>query len=112
VALAGRCTVPVDLQVPPLGRLQPVVESTAYFVVAEALANLAKHSGATACRITVRLAPGGLLVTVQDDGVGGADIAKGHGLAGLTDRVQSAGGVLGIDSRSGAGTAISAALPL
>jgi signal transduction histidine kinase len=111
VALAGRCTVEVQLDAPELGRREPAVESTAYFVVAEALTNVAKHSRATACRVVVAAMPGGLLVTVQDDGVGGADIAKGHGLAGLSDRVQAAGGVLGIDSRDGAGTTVTAALP-
>ena len=101
-ALAGRCTVPVVLDTPPLPRLEPAVESTAYFVVAEALTNVAKHSQATEAQVTVRLSASGLMVTVADDGIGGASMAKGHGLAGLSDRVRAAGGVLSIDSTDGA----------
>jgi signal transduction histidine kinase len=111
VALAGRCSIPVDLDVPPLERLDPAVESTAYFVVAESLTNVAKHSMATECRVTVHRSASGLLVIVRDDGVGGASLSKGHGLAGLADRVQAAGGVLSVDSTIGAGTTITVALP-
>ena len=111
-ALAGRCTVPVDLDAPPIGRLDPAVESTAYFVVAEALTNVAKHSRATEAQVSVRPSGGGLLITVADDGIGGASTAKGHGLAGLDDRVRATGGVLDIDSPAGNGTTLRAALPL
>jgi signal transduction histidine kinase len=111
-ALAGRCTVPVDLDAPPIERLDPAVESTAYFVVAEALTNVAKHSQAGEVRVSVHRLATGLLVSVDDDGVGGASLAKGHGLAGLDDRVQSAGGVLSVDSPIGGGTRLTAALPI
>jgi signal transduction histidine kinase len=111
-ALAGRCTVPVDLDLPDRERLEPSVESTAYFVVAEALTNVAKHSGASECQVALRRQDGYLVVTVADDGVGGAHPAKGHGLAGLADRVQAAGGALNVDSPLGAGTTIIATLPL
>ncbi|SDT71980.1 sensor histidine kinase [Actinoplanes derwentensis] len=111
-ALAGRCTVPVDLDAPPLERLDPGVESTAYFVVAEALTNVAKHSHANEVQVSVQRIATGLIVTVSDDGVGGASLAKGHGLAGLDDRVRAAGGVLAVDSREGEGTRLTAALPL
>jgi signal transduction histidine kinase len=111
-ALAGRSLVPVDLETGNVGRLDATVESAAYFVVAEALTNIAKHSQATECRITVRRVEGALLVSVADDGVGGAHVAKGHGLAGLADRVQAAGGVLTVESPDGGGTAVNAALPL
>ena len=111
-ALAGRCTVPVDLDTPPLDRLDPAVESTAYFVVAEALTNVAKHSHASEVQVSVQRIATGLIVTVTDDGVGGASLAKGHGLAGLDDRVRAAGGVLAVDSPDGAGTTLTAALPL
>ncbi|HEU4348625.1 MAG TPA: sensor histidine kinase [Actinoplanes sp.] len=111
-ALAGRSTVPVDLDAPPIGRLDPAVESTAYFVVAEALTNVAKHSQATEVQVSVRPSGSGLLITVSDDGVGGAGTAKGHGLAGLADRVRAAGGVLDIDSPAGNGTTLRAAVPL
>ncbi|MBG0565148.1 sensor histidine kinase [Actinoplanes aureus] len=111
-ALAGRCTVPVDLDAPPIERLDPAVESTAYFVVAEALTNVAKHSHATEVQVTVQRIATGLLVTVADDGVGGASLAKGHGLAGLDDRVRAAGGVLAVESAEGEGTRLTAALPI
>jgi signal transduction histidine kinase len=111
-ALAGRSTVPVDLDAPPMSRLDPAVESTAYFVVAEALTNVAKHSGAGEVQVSLRRYNGSLMVTVADDGVGGASLAKGHGLAGLADRVQAAGGVLTVQSPDGAGTTLTAALPV
>ncbi|WIN00681.1 sensor histidine kinase [Actinoplanes oblitus] len=111
-ALAGRCTVPVDLDAPVAERLDPAVESTAYFVVAEALTNVAKHSHASEVRVSVERLATGLLVTVADDGVGGASLAKGHGLAGLDDRVKAAGGVLAVESPEGDGTRLTAALPI
>jgi signal transduction histidine kinase len=111
-ALAGRCTIPVDLDAPPIERLDPAVESTAYFVVAESLTNVAKHSQASEVHVSVQRLATGLLVSVSDDGVGGASLAKGHGLAGLDDRVRAAGGVLSLDSPEGDGTRITAALPL
>jgi signal transduction histidine kinase len=111
-ALAGRCTVPVDLDAPSTERLDPAVESTAYFVVAEALTNVAKHSNASEVQVSVQRIATGLLVTVADDGVGGASLAKGHGLAGLDDRVRAAGGVLDVESPAGGGTRLTAALPI
>jgi signal transduction histidine kinase len=111
-ALAGRCTVPVDLDAPVFERLDPGVESTAYFVVAEALTNVAKHSQASEVQVTVQRIATGLMVSVADDGVGGASLAKGHGLAGLDDRVKAAGGVLAVESPEGEGTRLTAALPL
>jgi signal transduction histidine kinase len=111
-ALAGRCTVPVVLDAPEMGRLDPAVESTAYFVVAEALTNVAKHSRAGEAKVSVRPSGGGLLITVSDDGVGGASTAKGHGLAGLADRVRAAGGILDVESADLRGTTIRAAIPL
>jgi signal transduction histidine kinase len=111
-ALAGRCTVPVDLDAPVVERLDPAVESTAYFVVAESLTNVAKHSHASEVQVSVQRIATGLLVTIADDGVGGASVAKGHGLAGLEDRVHAAGGVLAVDSPIGGGTRLTAALPI
>ena len=111
-ALAARSTVPVDLDAPPMNRLDPAVESTAYFVVAEALTNVAKHSHASEVQVSVQRIATGLLVTVADDGVGGASLAKGHGLAGLDDRVRAAGGVLAVESPEGEGTRLTAALPI
>jgi signal transduction histidine kinase len=111
-ALAGRCTIPVDLDAPVTERLEPTVESTAYFVVAEALTNVAKHSHANEVQVTVERLAAGLMITVADDGVGGASLAKGHGLAGLDDRVRAAGGVLHVESSGGTGTRLTAALPI
>jgi signal transduction histidine kinase len=104
--------VPVELQVQlPEARLAPVVENTAYFVVSEALANVAKHSDATTCRVEV-VRDGGLLrVVVEDDGAGGAVLAPGHGLAGLTDRLRAVDGVLTVDSPRGGPTRLTAELP-
>ncbi len=111
-ALAGRCTIPVDLDAPQIERLEPSLESTAYFVVAEALTNVAKHSNANEVQVSVRRNGTGLMVMVADDGVGGASLAKGHGLAGLDDRVRAAGGVLDVESPARGGTRLTAALPL
>jgi signal transduction histidine kinase len=110
-ALAGRSMVPVELSVNEPGRLDTSVENTAYFVVAEALTNVAKHSYAQECRVTLVRHNGHLTVTVTDDGVGGADLSKGHGLAGLDDRVRAAGGLLAVFSPIGGPTTITADLP-
>lgn len=111
-ALASRGTVPIGLSIDEkLPRLTPIVENTAYFVVAEALANLAKHSQARAAAVDVVRIDGRLAVTVLDDGVGGAHMAKGHGLAGLADRVRAADGTLTVDSPVGGPTVIRAELP-
>jgi signal transduction histidine kinase len=111
-ALAGRSQVPVDLAVAAdLGRLDPVVENTLYFVTAEALTNVAKHSQATTCTVTVAGGEGRVGVLIVDDGGGGAHVAKGHGLAGLDDRVRAAGGTLAITSPTGGPTEIRAEIP-
>lgn len=111
-ALAARATVPVDVDVPlDLPRLAPMAEQTAYFTVAEALANVAKHSAATKASVNVDLAGNLLTATITDDGRGGAHVAKGHGLAGLTDRLQAAGGALWVSSPPGGPTSIRAEIP-
>jgi signal transduction histidine kinase len=111
-ALAARSTVPIRLELPEeLGRLDPVTEQTAYFAVAEALTNLAKHSGAGGATVSMAVADDRLAVTVSDDGVGGAHLAKGHGLAGLADRLHSAGGELWVSSPPGGPTHIRAEVP-
>jgi len=110
--VSARGVIPVELAVEPdLGRLPAVAENTAYFVVAEALANVAKHSRATACAVQVCRVDGRLRVAVADDGQGGAHVAKGHGLAGLADRVRAAGGTLGVSSPAGGPTEIRVELP-
>ncbi|WP_262282934.1 sensor histidine kinase [Micromonospora sp. MA102] len=115
-ALAARALVPTELVVDDelgtaAGRLDPALESTAYFVVAEALTNVAKHSRADACRVEVIRKVGRLEITVADDGIGGAHLAKGHGLSGIADRVRAAGGTLEVASPTGGPTRIHAELP-
>ncbi|WFE37002.1 sensor histidine kinase [Micromonospora sp. WMMD998] len=115
-ALAARALVPTELLVDDElgragGRLDPGLESTAYFVVAEALTNVAKHSRANACRVEVTRKVGRLEITVTDDGIGGAHLAKGHGLSGIDDRVRAAGGTLEVASPAGGPTRIHAELP-
>ena len=119
-SLAGRCTVQVDLDValPDGQRLPEPVEETAYFVVAESLTNVAKHSAARSCRVGVRREQdprGGrgevVVVEVEDDGRGGAHPAKGHGLAGLVDRVAGVDGRLDVYSPDGGPTRVVAVLP-
>jgi signal transduction histidine kinase len=115
-ALAGRGVIPVDLSIEPAlgmpeGRLDPAVESAAYFVVAESLTNVAKHSKATVCRISVGRTGGTLRVEIADDGEGGAHISKGHGLAGLADRVHATGGRLEVASPVGGPTLVVANIP-
>ncbi len=111
-ALAARSPVPVELTVDlPAERLAPVTENTAYFVVSEALANVAKHSDAGLCRVALACDSDRLHVVVEDDGTGGAVLAPGHGLAGLTDRLHAVDGQLTVDSPRGGPTRLSAELP-
>jgi signal transduction histidine kinase len=110
-SLAERSPVDVDVRADLDGRLPPAVEATAYFVVAEALTNTAKHAVAQRATVTARQADGRLRIEIVDDGVGGADIEAGTGLRGLEDRVAALGGTLRVDSRPGTGTAISVELP-
>jgi PAS domain S-box-containing protein len=110
--LALRSTTPVELDVTTDTRLPEPIEVAAYFVVSEALANATKH--AQASRIDVSVAPrnGRLLLSIRDDGVGGADSGHGSGLVGLHDRVEALGGTIRIESPPGAGTLLVVALPL
>jgi signal transduction histidine kinase len=110
-ALASVVHVPVTVEVDGDLRLPGPVESAAYFVVSEALANVAKHARATHATVAVRLANGRLTVDVTDDGVGGADAAHGSGLRGLADRVAALDGTLSVESPEGGGTRLHAELP-
>ncbi|MEE1772479.1 histidine kinase [Streptomyces sp. JV185] len=111
-ALAARCAVPAELDAgPAISRLDPAVETAAYFVVAEALTNVAKHSRARRCTVGMRHSEEILRVWVTDDGVGGAALAKGHGLQGLADRVRGVGGRLRVVSPEDGPTTITAELP-
>jgi signal transduction histidine kinase len=109
-ALAERAPVPVDVEV-SVGPLPASVEAAAYFVIAEALTNVAKHAQAGGARVTARRAGGVLHVEVSDDGVGGAD-PNGNGLAGLRDRVAALGGEFEVTPVRSSGTRIAAAIPL
>jgi signal transduction histidine kinase len=111
-SLAIRAPIAVTTEVDVTGRLPRDVESTAYFVVAEALTNVARHAGTSAARVTIRRDGADLLVVVEDDGAGGADRAAGTGLQGLEDRVGALDGRLEVESRPGAGTRLSAILPV
>ena len=110
--LAGRSPVPVTVEAAPGERLPAAVEATAYFVVAECLANVAKYAHASGAWVAVRREPRALAVEVRDDGAGGADPAAGSGLRGLTDRVGALDGHLWVDSPPGAGTTVRAVVPL
>jgi signal transduction histidine kinase len=109
-ALASRTPVPVEIGM-FVDRLPAPVEASAYFVVAEALTNVAKHSRATRVEVTAREKDGTLEVQVRDDGVGGAR-TDGSGLQGLADRLASLDGRLRVESPSGGGTLVAAAIPL
>lgn len=113
-AAAARCPVEVSLDVALEGgeRLAEAVENTAYFVVTEALTNVAKHSVAGRCTVAVVRDTERVYVRVSDDGRGGAHLGKGHGLAGLADRVDAVGGRLRIDSPVGGPTVLEADIPL
>ena len=109
-ALTSRLQLPVDLDV-AADRVQTDVEASAYFMVAEALTNVAKHAHAERAAVRTAVADGALRVEVADDGIGGAD-PSGHGLVGMADRVTALGGRLEIDSPPAGGTRIAAWFPL
>ena len=111
-ALARRSPVPVKLDVRVQARLPERAEVAAYFVVSEALANVAKHARASVVEVQVEVRDGALAVSISDDGIGGADPSRGSGLIGLTDRVAATGGTISISSHAGAGTQITAELPV
>jgi signal transduction histidine kinase len=110
--LAHRSAIPVDLDVTTDARLAEPIEVAAYFVASEALANAAKHSEASRIDLSLARRDGSLVLSVRDDGVGGADAGRGSGLVGLTDRVEALGGSIRVSSRPGEGTQIQAELPL
>jgi signal transduction histidine kinase len=110
--LAGRAPLPVRIDAGIDGRLPLSVETTAYFVVAEALTNVGKYAHATRASVTVRVDGDELELEVLDDGVGGADPAAGSGLRGLADRVSALRGTFGVSSPAGRGTRVHARIPL
>jgi signal transduction histidine kinase len=111
-ALTSRAPLPVTLEVESEDRLPGPVESAAYFVVSEALTNVAKYAQATEATVAVRRVNGRVTVDVTDDGVGGADAAGGSGLRGLADRLAALDGRLELDSPAGRGTRLHAEIPV
>ena len=104
--------MPASVEALPDRRLPLVVEATAYFVVSEALANVAKYAAATSASVAAACDSATLRVEVADDGVGGADQARGTGIRGLQDRVAALGGRLTVSSPPGEGTRITAEIPI
>ncbi|WP_225924574.1 sensor histidine kinase [Pseudonocardia abyssalis] len=113
-AAAARCPTPVvlDVDLPDGVRMAAAVENTAYFVVTESLTNVAKHARASQCVVTVGVDDDRVLVQVRDDGRGGAHLGKGHGLAGLADRLAAVEGAFDLVSPAGGPTVLTAAIPL
>ncbi len=110
--LADRAPVPVDVRADLQERLPGSVESAAYFVASEALANVAKYARASEASVVVERVNGRVAVEVTDDGVGGADASRGSGLRGLSDRVAALDGNLLVDSPQGRGTRLRAEIPV
>jgi PAS domain S-box-containing protein len=110
--LARRSAIPVELDAGVAARLPQPIEVAAYYVVSEALANATKHAMATGVAVAVEAQNGSLRLTIDDDGVGGADPSDGSGLAGLRDRVEALGGSIKISSPAGEGTRLVVDLPL
>jgi PAS domain S-box-containing protein len=109
--LAGRAPFPVEVVAMPDERLPEPVEAGAYYLIAEALTNVAKYANASTVSVAVTASDGRLAVEVSDDGIGGADPAAGSGLRGLADRVEALGGTLTVTSPAGAGTTLRADIP-
>jgi signal transduction histidine kinase len=110
-ALAHRAPLPVEVGAVPAARLPEHVELAAYFVVSEALTNVAKHASATHASVTATKRNDRLTVEISDNGVGGADIERGTGLRGLSDRLAAIEGRLEIHSKKGHGTTVRASIP-
>jgi signal transduction histidine kinase len=111
-SLAQRSPVPASVEITLHTRPPPSVEAAVYFVVSEALANAAKHAGASSVCVTVTEHDGRVVAQVIDDGAGGADERRGTGLMGLSDRIAAVGGTLDVRSPVGAGTRLVAVVPL
>jgi signal transduction histidine kinase len=110
-ALARRSAIPVTLDLTIDQRLSDSVEVGAYYVVSEALTNAAKHSRATGVVVSGHTKDHTLSLSIDDDGIGGADIGNGSGLVGLADRVEALGGRIRITSPAGRGTSLEATIP-
>ena len=110
-ALGRRSAVPVELDLGVDRRLPDSVEVAAYYVVAEALTNTAKYARASVVNVCVEAKDANLRLVIRDDGIGGADAAKGSGLTGLVDRVEALGGTMAIASHAGSGTSMRVTIP-
>jgi signal transduction histidine kinase len=110
-SLAEESRVPVDLSL-PAEELSSPVDAAVYFVCSEALVNVVKYAAASRASVAVSVRDGRVRVEIRDDGIGGADSARGTGLVGLADRLESLGGVLSVISPAGTGTTIVAEIPL
>jgi signal transduction histidine kinase len=110
--LARRSAVPVELDFCLSRRLPESAEVAAYYVVAEALTNAAKHAQASVVNVGIRAERANLDLAIRDDGIGGADACKGSGLIGLRDRVETLGGAMAISSPHGRGTTLLVKIPL
>jgi PAS domain S-box-containing protein len=111
-ALARRAPVPVEIAELPDERLPEPFEAAAYYLISEALTNVAKYARASVVHVSVATRDHGVVVEVRDDGIGGADAAGGSGLRGLADRVEALGGALEVVSPAGDGTSLKATIPL
>jgi signal transduction histidine kinase len=109
--LAERATIPVEIRGTIAERLPPAIETAAYYVVAESLTNVGRHSGATQAFVDVQRVDGRLVLAIGDDGHGGAERRPGSGLEGLAQRVEALDGTLDVDSPAGGPTTIVARLP-
>ncbi|WP_081235773.1 sensor histidine kinase [Streptomyces viridosporus] len=110
-SVASRCTVPVQVEVDLAERPAPAIEGIAYFTVSELLQNISKHARATWAAVEVWRTENRLMLQVVDNGVGGADVSRGSGLAGLAERLDAVDGILVVDSPAGGPTRVTAELP-
>jgi signal transduction histidine kinase/DNA-binding LacI/PurR family transcriptional regulator len=110
--LARRSAIPVEFDAAIDARVPEQIEVAAYYVASEALANATKHSQASRIDVSLAASDGTLLLSVRDDGVGGANFGRGSGLVGLQDRVEALGGAISVESARGGGTSLVVTLPL
>jgi signal transduction histidine kinase len=110
--LAHRSPIPVNLELKAEARLPEAIEVAAYYVASEALANAAKHAQASQIEVSLACRNGSLVLSIRDDGVGGAHPGRGSGLVGLQDRVDALGGTIKLDSAPGRGTCVVVTLPI
>jgi signal transduction histidine kinase len=109
--VAQRAPLPVEIETVPEQRLPESVEVAVYYLVSEALVNVARYARASAAKVAVSRSGENAIVEIADDGIGGADLARGSGLRGLADRISALGGSVEVDSPRGVGTTIRAAIP-